>query len=60
MLWTRKQISGRGVVEAGEGRHLVHQLLNHQGHHVGVQGLDEALHSVGEVLGQGLHVAQGE
>ena len=58
---------GRGVVEAGEGRHTVHQLLNHRGQHVGAervlapdaQGLVEALHGVGEVPGQGLHVAQG-
>ena len=46
---------GSGVGEAGE----VDELLNHQCQHVGNQDLVEALHGVGELPGQGLHVAQG-
>ena len=46
-------------MEAGEERHTVHQLLNHRGEHFGAQFLEEALHGVGELPGQGLHVAQG-
>ena len=38
-----------GVGEAREGRHAVHQLLNHRGEHVGAQVLVESLHGVGEV-----------
>ena len=49
---------GRGVREAGEGHHTVHQLLNHQGHHDDVQDLVESLHGVSDVPSQTLLVAQ--
>ena len=59
--------AGRGVVEAREGRHTVHQLLYHLCQHVGAervlapdpQRLVEVLHGVGEVPSQSLDVAQG-